>query len=396
MEFSFPLSGPEGQPLYDALQFSQKQINEGGGIGGRTVYLILRDTSTGDLMTYAEDLAHDRRIRVVIGPYSSDDLFQVSDLFIKNQKVLISPTASSDEIYRAFAGTGSVWRTITNDGDITSVVMQHIKQNKGKKVALLTINSSYGNTFYDWIPYWAIEYGINISGEEEYSSPDEIPDAIDRLCRQDPDYLIFVHSGSGSEISSAIDTLEELNSSTHLYFIYPNIDKDGLILERPNSEILQILLESGLWNMSNVSTLSTTIPDKTLMLMSKTWDSDFSQEFKPISNKSQSDYVPEVYDALLVASEVMARFTAFPDKSPKSAALAVLTNATGDLLPRSKEGFQSAFNQIQEGKTPTLTGATGSLTFNSEGTDRTYSLVWDLSYGRRERNTRPGNLSETD
>ncbi|HWQ63758.1 MAG TPA: C13 family peptidase, partial [Methanospirillum sp.] len=364
-----PLNGPEGQPLYNALMLSQNQINEGGGIGGRPVTLILRDTSTGDLMKYAEDLAKDPRIKVVIGPYSSDDLFAVADLFIKKQKVLISPSASSDEIYRAFSGSGSVWRTVSNDGDITSELLQHIKQNGGKNVALLTINSTYGNTFYDWIPYWAIEYNITITGEEKYSTPDEIPEAVNRLCTLRPDYLIFVHSGSGNEISSAIDMLEELNTSVIPYFIYPTVDKNGQILVRPDAEDQQKILESGLWNINNISVLSTIIPDKTLMLMSKEWDPDFSKEYK-ISKYGQSDYAPEVYDALLIASGVMARITAYPLKSPMNAALSILSNESGDLMPRTEEGFQSAFKQIQQGKTPVFTGATGPLTFKSEGTDR--------------------------
>lgn len=364
-----PLNGPEGQPLYNALLLSQNQINEGGGIGGRPVQLILRDTSTGDLMKYAEDLAKDPRIKVVIGPYSSDDLFAVADVFIKKQKVLISPSASSDEIYRAFAGTGSVWRTVSNDGDITLVLLQHIKQNRGKNVALLTINSTYGNTFYDWIPYWAIEYNITITGEEKFSTLDDIAGAVDRLCKVRPDYLIFVHSGSGNEIRSAIETLKELNSSTIPYFIYPTVDKEGQILLRPDAQDQQKLLESGIWNIHNISVLSTIIPNKTLMLMSKEWDPGFSKEYK-ISKYGQSDYAPEVYDALLVASGVMARITAYPQKSPMNAALSILTNESGDLVPRTEEGFQSAFKQIQQGKTPVFTGATGPLLFKSEGTDR--------------------------
>ncbi len=386
-----PLSGPEGQQLYHGLQLAQEQINAGGGIGGRPIELILRDTNTGDLMIYAKDLAQDPRIRVVIGPYTSDDLFQVAELFIQNQKVLISPTASSDEIYRAFAGTGAVWRTTANDGDITSVVLQQIKQNQGEKVALLTINSSYGNTFYDWIPYWAIESDVNITGNEVYSIPEDIPDAIERLCTQNPDYLIFVHSGSAIEIRSAIDTLEELNTSTHLFFIYPDVDNEGQIWERPDAETLQVLLDSGLWKLNNISSIPTTLPDKTLMLMSKTWDSEFSQEFKTVSSKDRADYVPEVYDALLIASAVMARFTAYPDKSPKNAAKTILSNNTGEILPRTVEGFQSAFTKIQEGKSPVLTGVTGPLTFKTQGTDRL--VPWYETYRMEDGKVIPDPVS---
>jgi ABC-type branched-subunit amino acid transport system substrate-binding protein len=373
-----PLTGPEGLPLLDALQLAINQINDGGGIGGRPVELVLRDTRTGDLMTYARDLAQDPRIDVVIGPCTSDQLFQVSPLFVRNQKVLITPTASSDEIYRAYAGTGSVWRTIANEGDIASVVLQQIRANGGKKVALLTVNSTNGKTFYDWIPYWAIENGVTITGAEEYSGKDEIPGAIRRISRQNPDYLIFVHSGSGSEIRSAIAALNEINASSHMYLIYPHVDENGLIWERPDSEALQVLLDSRTWKLYNVSTISTTLPDQTLILMSKPWDPEFSAEFHTISKTEKPDFAPEVYDALLVGAEIVARCSAYPNKSPMNASITIFSNVSGEAVPRTKEGFQLAFNQILNGGSPVLTGATGPLTFLPEGTDRL--IPWYETY----------------
>ncbi len=382
-----PLSGPEGQNLYDALQLARDQINAGGGIGGRPLELILRDTRTGDIRTYAEYLVKDPRIRVVIGPYSSDDLFLISDQFTRNHKVLISPTASSDEIYRAYAGTGSVWRTIANDGDITSAVMHHIAAHNGKRVALLTINSTYGTTFYDWIPYWAIENGITITGIEEYSVANEIPDAIDRLITQNPDYLIFVHSGLPVEIGYASLSLNAMNTTTHLYLIYPDVDAEGQIWERVDPGTLEFLLTTGLWKTGTVSTLSAKLPDNTLMLMSKPWDAEFSQEFKRVSNTTRADFVPEVYDALLAATAIMARFTAYPDKSPEHAARTILTNGTGDPLERSEDGFQLAFDQILDGNIPVMTGVTGPLTFLPEGVDR--AIPWYETYRIEEGNVIP-------
>lgn len=377
-----PLSGPEGQPLYDAITLARDQINAGGGIGGRPVEFILRDTRLGDIMTYADYFVHDPRIRVVIGPYTSDEVFQVSEVFMKNHRVLISPTASSDEIYRAYAGTGAVWRTIANDGETTAVMMEHIKSHGGKNVSMLTINSSYGETFYDWIPYWAIEQGIAIRGAETYNSTEEIPDAVGRLLTDNPDFLIFVHSGEGSEIQEVIRTLKKVTNPPRLYLIYPDIDSDSRVWERADSETLQALLDSGLWKIDTVSTLSTKVPDDTLILMQKPWDSTFSEEYQAIAHGDTSGYVPEAYDAVLAGAQVMARFTAFPDVSPKTAALTVLTKGTGDPLPRTVQGFQTALTSILAGETPILTGATGPLTFREEGTDRL--IPWYETYQIQE------------
>ncbi|PWR71879.1 C13 family peptidase [Methanospirillum stamsii] len=379
-----PLSGPDGQSYYDALTLARDQINAGGGIFGRPVEYVLRDTRTGDLMTYANSLARDKRVSVVIGPYTSADLFSIADLFIRYQKVLITPSASSDEIYRAYAKNWYVWRTIGNDGDVVPVVMDHIRKNEGHNVALLSVNSSYGKTFYDWMPYWAIEKGIDITGAQEFSSADEIPDAVRQLTETAPDYLVFVYSGSVSEIVTVIDTLEEDNSSVHPYFIYPNIDEEGRISERADPDLLLFLLSSGLWRITNSSTMTTPLPDNTLILMNPEWDVGFSEEFSAISGNNQAGYIPEVYDAALVSAMVMAQFIANPEKSPGNAAMSLLTEADGDPVPRTPNGFQEAIQRIQKGDAPILTGATGPLTFKSDGLDRqvTNHATYKIEDGR--------------
>lgn len=105
-------------------------------------------------------------------------------------------------------------------------------------------------------------------------------------------------------------------------------------------------------------------------MMSKLGDEDFSREYQTFANISQTDFVPETYDALIVAAGVMARFSAYPKTSPMNAAIAVLTNGTGTPIPRTKEGFQTVFHQILKGEIPIFSGATGPLTFAPEGTDR--------------------------
>ena len=365
-----PLTGTEGHPLYEALQYGVDQINRGGGIGGRPVQVIFRDTNNGNFLTYAKELVQDPRIPVVIGPYTSDELFKISDLFIRNQKVLVSPSASSDEIFRAFSGTGNVWRLTTNDRDITSVIMQHINNHNGKSVAILSPNNSYGMTFYDWIPFWAIDTGINLTGNLQYTSSDEIPVDLSELATANPDYIIFLTSGSNKDISSALKTLSTIHSSSHLYLIQPNINENGNVVEKSDTTTVLHKLISGQWQFSNMSSTSISLPDDTLLLLSPPQDSDFAEAYATYSGAKPSSYVSEVYDSLLVSAEIMARFTIHSNQSPMKAANSVLGNGTGKLTPRTELGIQSAFEMIQHDEIPIMTGATGPLTFVPEGTDR--------------------------
>ena len=171
-----------------------------------------------------------------------------------------------------------------------------------------------------------------------------------------------------------------------LYLLYPDIDPDNQVWDRADSETLQALLDSGLWKIDTVSTLSTKVPDGTLILMHKPWDSQFSEEYQAIAHGETSGYVPEAYDAVLTGAQVMARFTAFPDISPKTAALTVLTKGTGEPLPRTVQGIQTGLSNILAGEIPILTGATGPLTFREEGTDRL--IPWYETYQIQEGTVR--------
>lgn len=373
-----PLTGPEGQPLYDALQYGVDQIQKAGGINGRPVRLVYRDTSTGDLRRYAEELTSDPRIDVVIGPYTSDELFEISDLFIKKQKVLVSPSASSDEIFRAFAGTGNIWRIRTNDRDITSVVMQHLSAHHVQSAALFSPNTSYGKTFYDWIPFWAIETGVNLTGCIEYSDPGEIPSKLSQLVATHPEYIIFVNSGSNKDIITALDTLKKENSTTSLYLIQPGVNEKGDVQKKSDADTLLDALVSGQWKLQNTSVISVPLPDDTLVFMSPAPDPEFAGEYTRFSGREPLYSVSEVYDALLISGAILSRFEANPSKSPMNAANTVLLNTSGIQIPRTVSGFQSAFEMIQNGEIPIITGATGALTFVPEGTDRL--VPWYQTY----------------
>ena len=377
-----PITGPDMSQALQTLTLGVDQINAGGGINGRPVHLVLRDTAAGDLEIYAKELARDPRIQVVIGPYTSDNLFQIADLFITNKKVLISPTASSDEIFRAFSQTGSVWRTITNDAEITSVMLQHLKAHQAGKIALLTPNSSYGRTFSDWIPFWAIENGMVITGQEQFSSQIDIPGAVRNLTGTDPDYLIFIHSGINEEIKTVLQTMEEENISTPLYLMYPQINEAGEMKERMNTGSLIGSVMSGQWKLQNSSASFLSLPDNTLLLKAGKTDSAFITEFKRKTGETPGGYDPQTYDALLVSAAIMSRFQTYPDKSPENAARSILLNQTGDPLPRSIQGFQEAFTRIRNGGAPVMTGATGPLTFDPQGTDR--NEPWYGTYDVRD------------
>ena len=177
----------------EPLEWAKDTINSQGGIGGRQVELVYKDTATGNITRLAQELLNDDSIRIVIGPENSDDVYALAPAFIAKKKVLISPTATSGDILRAFGKNGYVWRTVQGDAAQVKVILTILKGKGATKVALLAENSTYGQTFYDWTGFFATEYGIDVPFIRQFDagSPTLDADVADAL-KTDPDYIVAV------------------------------------------------------------------------------------------------------------------------------------------------------------------------------------------------------------
>jgi ABC-type branched-subunit amino acid transport system substrate-binding protein len=54
----------------EPLEWAKDTINSQGGVGGRQVELVYKDTGTGDTLRLAQELLDDDSVRIVIGPHS--------------------------------------------------------------------------------------------------------------------------------------------------------------------------------------------------------------------------------------------------------------------------------------------------------------------------------------
>ncbi|HOX41233.1 MAG TPA: ABC transporter substrate-binding protein, partial [bacterium] len=145
------LSGPESLPYREVLEWAKENT-------GRNIELVYIDSNgPGDIVEKAKPLLEDHSIRAVIGPQNSDEAFALAPLFIEKKKLLISPTATSADLYRAFAGEGYFWRTVESDVAQARTIIDILAEKGTKKVALVYADTSYGKTFYDWVGFYATE-----------------------------------------------------------------------------------------------------------------------------------------------------------------------------------------------------------------------------------------------
>ena len=104
-----PLSGPNAVGSRMPLQWAADNVNTAGGIDGRHITFVYRDIARQPVTAVAASLASDPSIAAVIGPADSGDALRVVSTFYRAHKVIVSPSATSADLFRAFSSFRSIY-----------------------------------------------------------------------------------------------------------------------------------------------------------------------------------------------------------------------------------------------------------------------------------------------
>lgn len=331
-----PLSGDV--EFKEPLEWAKDTINSQGGVGGRQVQLVYKDTANGNVAALGQELLNDDSIHIVIGPENSDDVYALAPAFIAKKKVMITPTATSGDILRAFGKKGYIWRTSQGDAAQVKVILTILKDKGATKVALLATNNTYGDTFYDWFGFFATEYGIDTPFILQFDpgSPELEGDVLDAL-KTDPDYLVAAcWPEDAATIKQAID---KSGSRTKL-FLTDAAAQPALVEELGTAA-------NGLEG-TNPSADPTT---------------GFTEAYEKKFGQRPTDFAAATYDALMIAAFTEAR----QDRSPfESYADSVYQVVQGEATVTgwNATGIRTALTDIRTGAMPWITGASGGLEYD--------------------------------
>ncbi len=157
-----PLSGPDAVSSQLPLSWAQENVNAGGGINGRRIEFVYRDLAYEPALAVARSFASDKSVTAVIGPDNSEDGRQVTSTLIDHRKVVVSPSATSADLFRAYSSKNPryFWRPVESDIGQVRTMLNLAAQGGAKSVALMTGDSEYGNTFFNWFGFLATEMGL--------------------------------------------------------------------------------------------------------------------------------------------------------------------------------------------------------------------------------------------
>ena len=332
-----PLTGDV--ELKEPLEWAKDTINSQGGIGGRQVELVYKDTGSGDTTQLAQELLNDNSIRIVIGPETSDEVYTLAPEFIAKKKVLISPLATSGDIIRAFGKNGYIWRTTQGDAAQVKVILTILKEKGANKVALLAENSTYGQTFYDWTGFFATEYGIEVPFIRQFDAgSDSLSADVADALKTKPEYII---AAGGPEDAAVIKrAIDQSGSRTKLFLT--------------DAAATPVLISSLGTDAEGLEGTNPTADPA----------SGFTEAYQSKFGHRPADFAATTYDALMIAAFTEARQDRAPFESlPESVYQVVQGEAT--VTGWDAEGIRTALHDIRNGAMPWITGASGGLEYDT-------------------------------
>lgn len=182
---------PYGPPIKDGSALAIKHINEAGGVLGKELELVIKDTQSerGPARDAASKLVNLTGVPAIIGALSSGSTIGVSTVTSSKDVVLISPSATS-ALVRNVQDNDYTFRTVLGDR-FQSFVLARLAGNLGyKNINIIYVNNPYGKglaTFFKdyfeekggkvnaMVPY---KVGLPSYGGEASKLVNPTPDAI--------------------------------------------------------------------------------------------------------------------------------------------------------------------------------------------------------------------------
>src|SRR5512143_642061 len=156
-----------GAPEAKTLEMMVEDINKKGGIKGKKIQLIIKDSgaSPEKAFSFAKQLIEEDKVLAIIGPSTSGETMKIKNV-AEDGKTLLLSCAAAEVIVNPVAKY--VFKTPQMDRDAVIKIFQQIKYMKLSKAGVLSSNTGFGKAGKEQIEKLAHEYGIQIVANEVY------------------------------------------------------------------------------------------------------------------------------------------------------------------------------------------------------------------------------------
>jgi ABC-type branched-subunit amino acid transport system substrate-binding protein len=332
-----PFTGPNAEGYRTSLTWAAANVNRAGGIRGRRLVLVFRDTGRQSLATAAEAFAADPTITAVVGPDSTDGVYETAPAFFDAGKVFVSPSATSADLDRSIVGEGQnvFWRTIQSDVAQTRVLLDVAVSGGARSLALVATSDDYGTTFFDWFGFLAGELGAQVTYSGRFDpATQSCAASMDAALATHPKALIATPASAASAICMAREW-RRVGKGTRLLF-----SDSGLV---PSAAAALRRLDPELSGTGPA-------PDPA---------AGFAAAYAKRFHAPAPPYAANAYDAVLLLALGLEKTEGVGGRALRAAVAQITGPHSGHR--RTWNAIPAAFADLVAGRLPLIAGAAGPL-----------------------------------
>ncbi|MBV8160537.1 MAG: ABC transporter substrate-binding protein [Acidimicrobiia bacterium] len=359
-----PLTGPDAVGFQAPLEWARDAVNAAGGIDGRPLELVWADIGRQPAAQVAQRFAKDSSIAAAIGPDNSQDALGAADTFVKAHKPIVTPSATSADLFRAFSATEPhyFWRPVESDIAQARELLALAAGGGARSVALVTGQHAYGTTFFDWFGFLAVEANVQVTATIRYDQTTQpCDDAMGQALASGADALVAVPNGA-QQAACMVSAWRAHGSVSHPRLLFSDSAQDPSLLTSLGPAV-EGVEGTGL------------APDPA---------SGFAAGYQAHFGAPPPPYAANTYDSLLLIAYGLAR-THGKGGAALATGIGAVTAGTGPPVSWDAAGVRGALAAIHAGQLPTVSGAVGPWKFDrlagTELVESTYEH-WRVTGGR--------------
>lgn len=166
----FAVTGPAsflGGPEARTAEMLVAKINASGGVAGRKIELIVKDSGSKPetAVALAKQLIDEQEVLAIIGPSTSGETMAIKNVCQEGQTILLS-CAAAETIVNPVASY--VFKTPQKDSDAARWIFQTIKDKGLSRVGIIASNDGFGMAGKGQLEKLAPEFGLTVAISETY------------------------------------------------------------------------------------------------------------------------------------------------------------------------------------------------------------------------------------
>lgn len=348
-----------GPVLERAARLAIKHLNQGGGVLGREVRLVIGDTGLDAVraVEQARGMVDVEGAHALVAPLATEQVTAVAEsVAAPNNLLIISPTATAVEL--AYADDDDfLFRTTISDAAQGAVLAQLAADEGYTNVGVLYVDDPYGQGLSEsFLDAWGeVGTGVSIAlpiqiGRSSYR------DQLAQLAAAGADMLVAI-SYPGD---AAVFVIEALDNELFNQFLFVDATRSEALLAAVGAERLE--------GMKGTAPASD--PDSpSLAAFNAAWQAEYG-ELPSLA------FVHETYDAV-IALGLAAAAAGSTDGAAMRDQLREVACEGGTIVNAGPAGVAAALRALRNGETVNYEGAAGTLDWDDKGdTENGHIGIW--------------------